>query len=82
MFGFLTVREHVELFMRILGVKYTKRAIEEFCKMFQLEDYQKTQAENLSEGNKRKLQFALSLIKPADILFLDEPTAGMDPETK
>merc|ERR1719253_881322 len=44
--------------------------------------HRKKRAYNLSGGNKRKLVIAMSLIGAPPVLFLDEPSAGMDPEAR
>ncbi|CDW71714.1 abc transporter [Stylonychia lemnae] len=48
----------------------------------QLLDYKDAIAQNLSGGYKRRLQIAISLIKQSDLIILDEPTAGLDYETR
>lgn len=55
-----------------------KRA-EELIRLFQLETERKKKTATLSGGNKRKLHCALALVHRPAILFLDEPTVGMDP---
>merc|ERR1719453_1091068 len=47
-----------------------------------LEEHRWKRAGNLSGGNKRKLVIAMSLIGTPPVLFLDEPSAGMDPEAR
>ena len=47
-----------------------------------LTDHADKRAENLSGGNKRKLVVALSLIGAPEVIFLDEPSAGMDPQAR
>ena len=53
--------------------------IEEVLELFDLADMRKVRAFELSGGQKKKLQVARELIHDMDILFLDEPTVGMDP---
>ena len=48
----------------------------------QLYNYSNLPTKKLSGGNKRKLCIALSLVGAPNILFLDEPFAGMDPNTR
>ena len=45
---------------------------------FQLEEYQYTLAKNLSAGLRRKLSIAIALVGGSEIIFLDEPSSGMD----
>mmetsp|Transcript_30475 Transcript_30475/g.46695 ORF Transcript_30475/g.46695 Transcript_30475/m.46695 type:complete len:137 (+) Transcript_30475:4507-4917(+) len=47
-----------------------------------LEDYVTTRANNLSGGNKRKLSVAIAMIGNPPIVFLDEPSTGVDPQAK
>ncbi len=66
---------------RLFGMTYkeaTKRA-EELADLFMLNDEVKKKAQDLSGGNKRKLHCALALVHNPKLLFLDEPTVGMDP---
>lgn len=56
----------------------TKRA-NELVELFQLSTEKNKKANTLSGGNKRKLHCALALVHQPQILFLDEPTVGMDP---
>jgi ATP-binding cassette, subfamily A (ABC1), member 3 len=47
-----------------------------------LEEFEFIRAENLSGGNKRKLSVAMALIGNPPIIFLDEPSTGVDPKAK
>ncbi|MGC9123342.1 MAG: ABC transporter ATP-binding protein [Thermoplasmata archaeon] len=53
--------------------------VEELIEKFGLEEYRKMPASELSLGNRRKLQIARELIHDFEILFVDEPTTGLDP---
>lgn len=66
---------------RLFGLKKTeatKRA-NELIQLFELEKERNKKASTLSGGNKRRLHCALALVHRPHILFLDEPTVGMDP---
>ena len=65
-----------------LNLKKMPDTVENICKKFGLEKYINTYCENLSCGNKRKISFALALIGHPRILLLDEPSAGVDPESR
>ena len=52
--------------------------VNKVIKDFQLEEVQYTLAKNLSAGQRRKLSIAISLVGGSEIIFLDEPSSGMD----
>lgn len=76
----LTVRENLELIARIYGFskKDAKQRAEEFIQKFGMEEYAKSRAKTLSGGWQRRLSIAMALITDPEILFLDEPTLGLD----
>ncbi|RNF12533.1 ABC1 transporter [Trypanosoma rangeli] len=77
----LTVEEHLQLYAGIRGVMKCDRklVVAELMQLFELSTYHKTRAGQLSGGNRRKLSVALALIGGPRAVFLDEPSAGMDP---
>ena len=58
------------------------RLVDHAMKQLDIERYKNTLAGNLSGGNKRKLTIAIAIIGCPKIILLDEPTAGMDPESR
>ncbi|CAK4308096.1 unnamed protein product, partial [Aphanomyces euteiches] len=80
----LTVREHLELFAAIKGVPSIQvdAVVQEKLAQLQLEDFEDKLAQSLSGGTKRKLSVAMALIGAPPILFLDEPSTGMDPVSR
>jgi ATP-binding cassette, subfamily A (ABC1), member 3 len=80
----LTCREHLELYARIKGVPeaQVKAVVEAQLSQFDLEAFANKTAGSLSGGNKRKLSVAIALIGNPPIVFLDEPSTGMDPVAK
>ena len=80
LFNELTIREHLEMFCIFKG--YTSDNIEEEINKvlhdFELDNIQDITAENLSAGQRRKLSIAIALIGGSKIIFLDEPSSGMD----
>jgi len=80
LFDNLTVKEHLEMFCFFKGVESKNineeinKALEDMC----LKDKTDFQAKELSGGQKRKLSIALALIGGSEVVFLDEPSSGMD----
>ncbi|XP_077992841.1 ATP-binding cassette sub-family A member 2-like [Glandiceps talaboti] len=80
----LTGREHLNLYARLHGIqaKQRKEIVHSTLKKLNLLHYADKQAGTYSGGNKRKLSTAISLIGNPTVLFMDEPTTGMDPQSK
>ena len=76
----LTVEENLELICGIYGFskEKTKRKIEELDQQFALRSILKRKAGKLSGGWQRRVSIAMALIGEPEILFLDEPTLGLD----
>lgn len=72
----LTVQENLYFMAGIYEIK--KEKINELIKLFKLEEVVNQKAKTLSGGYQRKLSIAISLINDPEILFLDEPTLGLD----
>ena len=79
LFDYLKVREIVKFY---LTLKNRNESAENICKKFGLEKYLDTYCINLSGGNKRKLSFTIALMCKPKILLLDEPSTGVDPESR
>ncbi|MBO7402087.1 MAG: ABC transporter ATP-binding protein [Lachnospiraceae bacterium] len=75
----LTVRENLEFMAGIYLEKgKVKTAADEAIKAFSLSEYENKKAKTLSGGWKRKLSIAMAIIGEPKVLFLDEPTLGLD----
>lgn len=80
-FEFSTVRENFDLYGFLWGVPKevrTKRR-NELIEIFGLKEFEKKSAFDLSGGQQRRVQVAREFIHDMDLLFLDEPTVGLDP---
>ncbi|RWS11247.1 ATP-binding cassette sub-family A member 7-like protein, partial [Dinothrombium tinctorium] len=80
----LTGREHLEFYARLRGMseEEMKKAVAWSIKKLELVDYADFCAGTYSGGNKRKLSTAIALIGNPSVVFLDEPTTGMDPKAR
>ncbi|XP_056591567.1 phospholipid-transporting ATPase ABCA1 isoform X2 [Triplophysa dalaica] len=80
----LTGREHLEFYARLRGVPeaHVAKVAQWGIQKLGLSQYADREAGGYSGGNKRKLSTAISLIGAAPVIFLDEPTTGMDPKAK
>jgi ABC-2 type transport system ATP-binding protein len=75
----LTVREHITLFSSYYPAPL---AVDEVIRLAALDGLAKRRAERLSGGQRQRLAFALAICGDPDLLVLDEPTAGLDIESR
>ena len=80
----LTVTENLYIYGRYFGLsrKFLKGKIEELLAFAQLEEKRNSKVESLSGGMKRRLTIARALVSEPEILMLDEPTTGLDPQAR
>ncbi|MFD2672276.1 ABC transporter ATP-binding protein [Marinicrinis sediminis] len=79
LFDLLTVYENLLLFQSFY---HQQRAVEEILELVNLTEHQTKKVKALSGGQKQRLAIGLAMINDSDILFLDEPTTGLDPQAR
>jgi len=80
----LSVTENLFIYGRYFGLstKFIRGKIDELLEFAQLEDKRDAKVESLSGGMKRRLTIARALVSEPEILMLDEPTTGLDPQAR
>ena len=80
----LTVTENLYIYGRYFGLspKFIKGKVDELLEFAQLEEKRDAKVESLSGGMKRRLTIARALVSEPEILMLDEPTTGLDPQAR
>jgi ABC-2 type transport system ATP-binding protein len=78
----LTVRENLHFYGMLYGLTRRRREekVESLIELFELNEYRDVSFDQLSTGLKQRLSLAKSLVNDPEILFLDEPTVGLDPD--
>ncbi len=80
--GIQTGRENLGMIARLRGVSNPSRIADDLLTRFSLTEAADRRADTYSGGMKRRLDIAMSLIGAPPVIFLDEPTTGLDPEAR
>ncbi|MEZ4523490.1 MAG: ABC transporter ATP-binding protein [Thermomicrobiales bacterium] len=82
LFDHLTVRELISLFAALYDSDTSSERIDELLGLVSLEEKADSRANQLSGGQQQRLSIALALVNDPEIVFLDEPTTGLDPQAR
>jgi len=81
-FDLLKPPEAVQYWAQLYDMKVTKREVSELIDRVGLSDRKSSMSKKLSGGEKRRLGIALAVVNEPELLFLDEPTTGLDPKAR
>jgi ABC-type multidrug transport system ATPase subunit len=79
-YKYLSAQKNIELFARISGVDVDKKKIQEIIEFVGLKGREKDKVAGFSHGMKQRLGIAQTLIHDPELIILDEPTTGLDPQ--
>lgn len=82
LFDYLTAAELIELFASLYNVDSSRARVDELLAMVNLQDKRSARVDELSGGQRQRLSIALALVNRPSIVFLDEPTTGLDPAAR
>ncbi|ORY53822.1 P-loop containing nucleoside triphosphate hydrolase protein [Rhizoclosmatium globosum] len=80
----VTVAEHIRLYaiLKHVSPDIVETVVQKTIELVGLQEYEKTKVVKLSGGTKRKLSYALTVVGDSGVSILDEPSTGMDPESR
>jgi ABC-2 type transport system ATP-binding protein len=78
----MTVQENLKYYAMLYGLTggRLRQRVEDLIDLFDLRDFAKVRFDELSTGTKQKLSLSKALVNEPELLFLDEPTVGLDPD--
>ncbi|SDL92798.1 ABC transporter ATP-binding protein [Sediminibacillus halophilus] len=80
--GMQTGRENIIMIAKLRGVSNPAQVADNLLAKFSLSDAANQRADKYSGGMRRRLDLAMSLVGTPEVIFLDEPTTGLDPEAR
>ncbi len=82
LFDYLTVREMLSLFGTFYGLFLSKKEVDSLLGAVDLMEKERAVVRELSGGQQQRLSIALALVNDPQVIFLDEPTTGLDPQAR
>jgi len=79
-YKYLSAEKNIEIFARLSGMKVTKKKVHEIIEFVGLKGREKDKLKGFSHGMKQRLGIAQTLIHDPELIILDEPTTGLDPQ--
>lgn len=82
LFDYLSIAELIELFAALYDADTSAQRVDELIAMVSLEEKRTARVDQLSGGQRQRLSIALAMVNDPRVLFLDEPTTGLDPQAR
>lgn len=82
LFDYLSIAELIELFAALYGADTSTARVDELMAMVSLEEKRTARVDQLSGGQKQRLSIAIAMVNDPKVLFMDEPTTGLDPQAR
>lgn len=82
LFDYLSIAELIELFAALYDADTSRAKVDELIAMVSLEEKRSSRVDQLSGGQRQRLSIAIAMVNDPQVLFLDEPTTGLDPQAR